>query len=94
MKDARTVVAESEKPFFINTAGNQAMAKAGSGDVLAGTITGMLAGHLNASDAAVTGVLLHACGGDEARKSLGSYSVLAQDLISGIQRCLKSVEDR
>lgn len=93
LKDARTLVAEKEKPMFLNTAGNQAMAKAGSGDVLAGTITGMLAGHLDAYEAAVTGVLLHACGGDEAKRRLGSYSVLARDLIAGIQKCLKKVED-
>ena len=94
LKDARTAVAQSGKALFLNTAGNHAMAKAGSGDVLAGTITGMLAGHLDTFNAAVTGVLLHACGGDEARAELGSYSVLAQDLISGIQRCLKKVEDK
>lgn len=94
LKDARTAVAQNGRSIFLNTAGNHAMAKAGSGDVLAGTITGMLAGHLDAFDAAVTGVLLHACGGDEARAELGSYSVLAQDLISGIQRCLKKVEDK
>lgn len=93
LKDARTLVAEKEKPMFLNTAGNHAMAKAGSGDVLAGTITGMLAGNLNAYDAAVTGVLLHASGGDEAKYRLGSYSVLARDLIAGIQKCLKKVED-
>lgn len=94
LKDARTAVVQSGKALFLNTAGNHAMAKAGSGDVLAGTITGMLAGHLDTFNAAVTGVLLHACGGDEARAELGSYSVLAQDLISGIQRCLKKVEDK
>lgn len=94
LKDARTVVAQKGKALFVNTAGNHAMAKAGSGDVLAGTITGMLAGHLSTENAAVTGVLLHACAGDEARGELGSYSVLAQDLISGIQKCLKKVEDK
>lgn len=94
LKDTRTAVAEKEKPIFINTAGNHAMAKAGSGDVLAGTITGMLAGRLSPFDAAVTGVLIHACGGDIVKAELGSYSVLAQDLISGIQQCLKKVEDK
>ncbi|MBO5460629.1 MAG: NAD(P)H-hydrate dehydratase [Ruminococcus sp.] len=94
LKDARTAVASKNSPVYVNTLGNQAMAKAGSGDVLAGTITGLLAGHLKADEAARTGVLLHACGGDEARDELGSYSVLAQNLICGIQRCLKKVEDK
>ena len=36
----------------------------------------------------------HACGGDEARKKKGSYSVLARDLIDGIGQCLKNAEER
>ena len=94
LKDARTVVAEQSKPFFLNTAGNQAMAKAGSGDVLAGVITGLLAQRMNTYEAAVLGVYLHACGGDEAKNACGSYSVLAEDLIAGIKTCLKKAEEK
>ena len=92
LKDARTVVAKSRKPFFVNTAGNQAMAKAGSGDVLAGVITGLLAQHMDAYEAAVLGVYLHAGGGDEAKDISGSYSVLAEDLISGVKTCLRKAQ--
>ncbi len=92
LKDSRTVVAGRGERYFVNTAGNQAMAKAGSGDVLAGVVTALLAQHMNAYDAAVTGVYLHACGGDEAQKMCGSYSVLAEDLIRGIGKCLKDTE--
>lgn len=94
LKDARTVVAKQGKPFFVNTAGNQAMAKAGSGDVLAGVITGLLAQHMDVYEAAVLGVYIHACGGDEAKARLGSYSVLAEHLIEGIGICLKKAEDK
>lgn len=93
LKDSRTVVAERMKPFFVNTAGNQAMAKAGSGDVLAGVVTGLLAQHMDAYESTVLGVYLHACGGDEAKNLLGSYSVLAEDLIAGIGRSMKKAED-
>lgn len=93
LKDARTVVAREGKQYFVNTAGNQSMAKAGSGDVLAGVITGMLAGHLEPYDAAVAGVYLHACGGDHAKETLGSYSVLAEDLIAHIGAVIKEAED-
>lgn len=92
LKDARTAVAQKGERTFVNTAGNQAMAKAGSGDVLAGVITGMLAGGLPAYDSAVLGVFLHACGGDEAQRERGSYSVLAEHLIEGIACCLKKEE--
>ena len=93
LKDARTVVAERTNPFFVNTAGNQAMAKAGSGDVLAGVITGLLAGKTPPYRSAVLGVYLHACGGDKAKEQLGSYSVLARDLITGIGQCMKEAEE-
>lgn len=92
LKDARTIVAGEGNPCFVNTAGNQAMAKAGAGDVLSGVITGMISGGLPAYDSAVLGVYLHACGGDEAKAALGSYSVLAEDLIDGITECLKKAD--
>lgn len=94
LKDARTIVVQKGKRKFVNTAGNHAMAKAGSGDVLAGVITGLLAGHKGSYDSAVLGVYLHACGGDAAQQKLGSYSVLAENLIEGIQICLKEAEEQ
>lgn len=94
LKDTRTVVAERTKAFFVNTAGNSSMAKAGAGDVLAGVIAGLLAGHLDVYDAAVLGVYLHACGGDLAKEALGSYGGLAKDLITGIGRRIKEAEEK
>lgn len=93
LKDARTVVAKRKKHNFVNTAGNSSMAKAGSGDVLAGVIAGLLAQHMYPYEAAVLGVYLHACGGDEAKAAKGSYSVLAEDLIAGIASCTKKTEE-
>lgn len=93
LKDSRTVVGCREKQTFVNLAGNSAMAKAGSGDVLAGVITGLAAQGMLPFHAATLGVFLHACGGDEARDALGSYSVLAGDLITGIQSCMKKAEE-
>ena len=92
LKDARTVVASREKKMFVNMAGNSAMAKAGSGDVLAGTVAGLLAQHMPVYEGAVAGVYLHACGGDEARRFCGAYSVLAEDLTEGIKTCMKQME--
>ena len=93
LKDARTIVVKREHPVFVNTAGNSSMAKAGSGDVLAGVIAGLLAQHMEPYDAAACGVYLHACGGDEAKVMKGSYSVLAEDLIAGIACCTKKTEE-
>ena len=43
LKDARTLVSDGNDAIYLNTSGNSAMAKGGSGDVLAGMITGILA---------------------------------------------------
>ena len=48
LKDSRTIVAEKGRHPFVNLAGNSGMAKAGSGDVLAGVITGLLAQGMSA----------------------------------------------
>ena len=64
------------------------------GDVLAGMISGLAAQKTDIFDAVSAGVYFHACGGDEARKKKGSYSVLARDLIDGIGQCLKNAEER
>ncbi len=92
LKDARTLVAGKDRQMFLNTAGNSAMAKAGSGDVLAGVITGLLAQHVKVYEGTVLGVYLHACGGDAARERRGAYSVLAEDLTEGIAACIKKTE--
>ena len=94
LKDSRTIVARHKKPDFVNTAGNHGMAKGGSGDVLSGVITGLLSGGLGVYESAVLGVYLHACGGDTARRKLGSYSMLAEDLICGVGECLKEAEEQ
>ena len=94
LKDSRTIVAEKGRHPFVNLAGNSGMAKAGSGDVLAGVITGLLAQGMSPFESAALGVYLHACGGDEIRDCLGSYSILARDLIQGIQKCMKKAEEQ
>lgn len=94
LKDSRTIAACRGEHPFINLAGNSAMAKAGSGDVLAGVITGLLAQKLPAFESAALGVYIHACGGDACRKRMGSYSVLARDLIAGIKECIKQAEEQ
>ncbi len=87
-KDAVTVViGEAEKGMFINTSGNDGMATAGSGDVLAGIIGGLMAQKLSAFDAACLGVYLHGRAGDVAAMQNGKYGMTATDMI----RCFSEV---
>ena len=93
LKDARTCIFSPGEHPFVNLSGNAAMAKAGSGDVLAGVITGLLAQKMSCFDAAVLGVYLHGLAGDEAKREKGSYSVLARDLAENIGTVLKRLEE-
>ncbi len=87
-KDARTIV--SFKDFdYINVTGNDGMATAGSGDVLAGMIVGLLAQGTTSFVAAVLGVYLHGLAGDIASKQQGSRSMMASDILEMIPKTLK-----
>lgn len=94
LKDSKTLVRKSGCQIYLNTTGNAAMAKAGAGDVLAGVITGLLAQNMQSFEAASLGVFLHGLAGDEAKERCGSYSVLAEDLLSGIRNVLIDLEEQ
>lgn len=81
-KDAVTMVAQPEdEKLYMNLTGNDGMATAGSGDVLAGIIGGLLAQKVIPEKAAVLGVYLHGCAGDKAADKKSRYAVTASDLI-------------
>lgn len=86
LKDAATAVSNRESQCFVNTSGNSCMAKAGSGDVLAGTIAGLAAQGMEPFDSAVMGVYLHGLAGDEYRKKYGERGMLARQLAEEVGR--------
>ena len=90
LKSHRTIVTNGEKIYY-NTTGNSALAKAGSGDVLAGIIAGLLAQKMNTFDAAVLGVYIHGLAGDLAKEDLTAYGVLASDTIRYIPYAIKKL---
>lgn len=91
MKDARTLILSPDGPVKLNPSGNCAMAKAGSGDVLAGVIAGMLAQGISCEESAVLGTYIHGRAGDLAREEKGCYSVMAEDLIHGIGKAINEL---
>jgi NAD(P)H-hydrate epimerase len=70
--------------IIFNTTGNGGMATAGSGDVLTGILTGLLARGYSRRDACVVGMYLHGLAGDIAAREMGEESLLARDIV----RCL------
>ncbi|MBR1837977.1 MAG: NAD(P)H-hydrate dehydratase [Bacteroidaceae bacterium] len=67
--------------IITNTTGSDAIATAGSGDVLTGIIVGLLAQGYDLTTAATLGVYLHGLAGDLAAAALGHHSVVASDII-------------
>ncbi|GAC1328456.1 MAG: hypothetical protein NVSMB17_03890 [Candidatus Dormibacteria bacterium] len=92
LKGARTVIAEPGGEVRVNPHGNPALATAGTGDVLAGIIGGLLAQGLDRFEAAVTGVFLHGATGDEARARMGDAGVLASDLLALIPITIRDLK--
>ena len=84
LKGHNTRVCDSEGNIFINHTGNAGMAKGGSGDVLTGLITGLLARGYAPVDAAVIGVYFHGKAGDIAAKCLGMESMNSGDIADNI----------
>lgn len=92
LKDARTIVTNPDSGFYVNTTGNSALAKGGSGDVLTGMITGLAAQGLELSRAATLGVYMHGRIGDYARERLEAHSVLASDMIEELKNVFKELK--
>lgn len=86
MKDSRTVITDVKGNTYINMTGNSGMAKAGSGDVLAGMTGACLAMSGNAKKAAVVAPYLHGFLGDLVKEELGEYAMMPTDMINSINR--------
>lgn len=88
LKGACTVVAAPDGRAYINTTGNQGMAKGGSGDVLAGMTAGIAPRMGSSLKSALACVCLHGRAGDLAAASMGTLSVSATDIIENIPAAL------
>ncbi len=77
--------------FYENPSGNAALATAGSGDVLTGIITSLIAQGYSPIDAAITGVYLHGHTADLALPETGYHSFIASDIISNLGRAWLSL---
>ena len=84
LKGAPTFVASPDGRVFIVPAHNSGLAKGGSGDVLTGIITALLAQGLSTCEAAVLGALLHQKAGRIARTKMGAFSMLPSDVIGAL----------
>lgn len=79
--------------IVFNPTGNAGMATAGSGDVLTGIITGLLARGYKQADACLLGMYLHGLAGDIAACHLGMECVVASDIIRFLPQAFKRLYD-
>jgi NAD(P)H-hydrate epimerase len=95
LKGWRTLIAHSDGRVAVNTTGNPAMAKGGSGDILTGIVAAMLAQYPDqVADAVEAAVFLHGLAGDFATLAQDEHTVLATDTVDHLWQAFRArVED-
>lgn len=94
LKGRYTFIATPRHDAWINNeTGNPGMATGGTGDVLTGILTGLLAQNYSPEDACVLGVYLHGMAGDKAAKRFTEHSVIASDLYKYIGKSFRELEE-
>lgn len=91
-KGHRTVIAAPDGRLAVNTTGSDGMAKGGSGDVLTGLLTGLLAQGMEPFAACCCAVWLHGRAGDLAAEEKGHRGMTPADMIEKLPYALKEVE--
>ena len=93
LKGAHSCIATPDGMCYYNTTGNPGMATAGSGDVLTGIITGLLAQGYSSKSALCIGVYLHGLAGDLGVKELGEESLIASDIVEYLPKAFLELND-
>jgi NAD(P)H-hydrate epimerase len=91
LKGANTIIATPEGAARISPFANPALASGGTGDVLAGVITGLVAQGVPPFEAASLGVYIHGLAAEHLRRDLGSAGVVAGDLLPALPRVMKEL---
>jgi NAD(P)H-hydrate epimerase len=92
LKGAFTVVAAPDGRVSVNPFADPALATAGTGDVLSGLITGLLAQGMAPFDAAVAGAFIHGLAGEKAGEIMGRRATLAGDILDQVAAALCDLE--
>jgi NAD(P)H-hydrate epimerase len=93
LKGAHTVAASPDGRTAISPFSNPLLAVAGTGDVLAGVIAGLLAQGMAPFEAAACGVYIHGLAGEELAEELGDRGLLASELAAAIPRAIRTIRE-
>ena len=91
LKGSHTAIGTPEGKVYFNSTGNPGMATGGSGDVLTGLLTALVAQRYDSLSAALLGVYLHGLAGDLAAESLGQEPLIASDIVDHLGRAFKAM---
>jgi NAD(P)H-hydrate epimerase len=91
LKGAHSCIATPEGICYYNSTGNPGMGTAGSGDVLTGIITGLVAQGYSSKSAVCLAVYLHGLAGDIGVKKLGEEALIARDIIKYLPKAFKEL---
>lgn len=94
LKGAWTVIITPEGDCHFNPTGNPGMATGGSGDVLTGILTSLLAQGYSPKEACLLGVYLHGLAGDIAAEQIGEICMNASDIINALPEAWKKLTDK
>ncbi len=91
LKGHYTAVVRPDGKVHINSSGTPALATPGSGDVLTGVITSLIAQGYTPETAAIIGVYVHGMAGQIAEEKHGEYGVIASDIAENIGKSIKTI---
>ena len=91
LKGRYTCITCPDGMSYFNPTGNAGMAKGGSGDVLTGILTSLLAQGFSSKETCLAGVYLHGLAADLAVKEIGEFSLFASDIINYISKAIKHI---
>lgn len=92
LKGHHTMTVRPDGKVYINSSGNAGMATAGSGDVLTGVISGLIAQGYSADASVWMGVYIHGHAGDLAASKQGEYSLIASDIIDNLGPAILDIQ--
>jgi len=93
LKGANSIIASPDGKIKINAEANAGLASAGTGDVLAGTIAGLLAQGQSYADAAACGAYLHTAAANMVSDELGDAGMIASDLLPALPKVIKNIKE-
>jgi hydroxyethylthiazole kinase-like uncharacterized protein yjeF len=94
LKGAYTGISTPEGNYYFNTSGNPGMATGGSGDVLTGLITGLLAQGFSPLEATISGVFIHGMAGDLAAAEMSQEVLIASDILKHLGPTFRKIKEK